>query len=284
MLQLASLGDGGEAEYEQRLANDELRHPLLVSLRRIQSKQQQHEAETDATDSSQTQSSQTQTSSEMLSAVVMEAAPCTFTEIPNDSIEAIHGLLAGSADISERLAVVPLDRLKYSHFYNMLADDKPVEKALVLLRFAQRGNGKQNASGFRIVTDRTSDATANAATELTKENCYVTVALCTVEKSPDFQTVKDSIAMAVISKVDSPLKPLQHAADLYIEAMEIVPKDDLANCINMMQQMQRFSNARSSDPTTSNEIAWQQRKCRRLQRYPTQAEVPAEDNSPATEL
>ena len=137
----------------------------------------------------------------------------------------------------------------------MLADDKPVEKALVLLRFTQRGNGKQNASGFRIVTDRTSDATANAATELTKENCYETVALCTVEKSPDFQTVKDSIAMAVISKVVPPSTPLQHAADLYIGAMELVLKDNLESCINMMQQMQRFSNGRSSDPSASNEIA-----------------------------
>ena len=33
MLQLASLEDGQDAEYEQRLKSDELRHPLLASLR-----------------------------------------------------------------------------------------------------------------------------------------------------------------------------------------------------------------------------------------------------------
>ena len=35
--------------------------------------------------------------------------------------------------------------------------------------------------------------------------------------------------MAVISKVVAPSKPLQHTADLYIEAMEPVKKDDIAS-------------------------------------------------------
>jgi hypothetical protein len=264
MLQLASLQNDQEKEYEELLATGELRHPLLASLRlHLQSKPQKSEPEATATEHSQTQSDN------ILSAVVVEAEPCTFTDIPDDSVEAIHGLFAGSAQASERLAAVPLDKLRPSPFYNMLADGKPVEKALTLLRFTQRGNGKQHAHGFRIVTERAQDATAGAATELTKENCYATVALCTIEKAPDFATAKDTTVMAVISKVVAPSKPLQHAADLYIEAMELVPKHDIASSMGMMRKLQRISNIQSADPASSSEVAWQQRKCRRLLRYPT---------------
>ena len=263
MLQLASLEN--EEEYEQLLATDELRHPLLASLRLlVQSKKpEKPEPEATATEHSQTQSTN------LLSSVVVESEPCTFTDIPDDSVEAIHGLFVGSAQTSERLAAVPLDKLRPSPFYNMLADGKPVEKALTLLQFSQRSSGKQHKHGFRIITERAQDATAGAATELTKENCYATVALCTVEKSPDFAVAKDAIAMAVISKVVAPSKPLQHAADLYIEAMEVVPKDDVASSMAMMRKLHRISNAQSADPATSSEVAWQQRKCRRLLRYPT---------------
>ncbi len=227
---------------------------------RLRSKSQQPEGEADATEPSQTQADN------VLSAVVVEAAPCTFTDIPNGSVEAIHALLAGSAETAERLAVMPLAKLKPSPFYNMLADGKPVEKALALLRFTQRGNGKQHAHGFRIITERTNDATADAATE----NCYATVALCTVEKSPDFLPKKDCTAMVVISKVIAPSKPQQHTADLYIEAMELVPKEDIPNCVDMMHKFQQISNALAADENAaSSEVAWQQRKCRRLVRYPT---------------
>ena len=151
----------------------------------------------------------------------------------------------------------------------MIADGKPVEKALTLLRFTQRSNGKQHAHGFRIVTERTQDATAGAAKELTKENCYATVALCTIKKALDFATAKDVTVMAVISKVVAPSEPLQHATDLYIEAMELVPKHDIASSMGMMRKLQRISNIQSADPASSSEVAWQQRKCRRLLRYPT---------------
>jgi len=264
MLQLASLENDKDKEYEQLLASDELRHPLLVSLRLLlQSKPENREQEATATEHSQTQSDN------KLSAVVVEVEPCTFTDIPDDSVDAIHSLFAGSAQTSERLAAVPLDKLRPSPFYNMLADDKPVEKALTLLRFTQRSNGKQHAHGFRIITERTQDATAGAATELTKESCYATVALCTIEKVPDFSAAKDATVMAVISKVVAPSKPLQHTADLYIEAMEPVKKDDIASSMGMMRKLQQISKVQSADPDTSCEIAWQQRKCRRLLRYPT---------------
>ena len=264
MLQLASLQNDQDKEYEQLLATDELRHPLLVSLRLLlQSKPENPAQEATATEHSQTQSDN------KLSAVVVEVEPCTFTDIPDDSVDAIHGLFAGSAQTSERLAAVPLDKLKPSPFYNMLADGKPVEKALTLLRFTQRSNGKQHAHGFRIITERTQDATAGDATEPTKENCYATVALCTVEKITDFSAAKGDTVMAVISKVVAPSKPLQHTADLYIEAMEPVKKDDIASSMGMMRKLQQISKVQSADPDTSCEIAWQQRKCRRLLRYPT---------------
>ena len=264
MLQLASLDDGQAQEYEKLVANDELRHPLLASLRlQMQTKTNKPEPEASATEPSQTQSDN------LLSSVVVEAVPCTFTDIPNDSVQAIHGLLAGCPQTIDRLAAVPLDKLKPSPFYNMLANGEPAAKALTLLHFTQRGNGKQLSHGFRIITERVQDPTADATTEFTNANQYATVALCTVEKVTDFSTAKDTTAIAVISKVVAPSKPQQHAADLYIEAMELVPKTDIPASVEMMRQLHRFSNIQSSDATTSSEVAWQQRKCRRLLSYPT---------------
>ena len=80
MLQLASLQDGQDEEYEHLLASDELRHPIIASLRlQIQCKPQKHEPETTSTEPSQTQSDN------VLSGVVVEAEPCTSTDIPNES-------------------------------------------------------------------------------------------------------------------------------------------------------------------------------------------------------
>jgi hypothetical protein len=70
-----------------------------------------------------------------------------------------------------------LGKLTPSPFYNMTADGTHVEKALTRLHFTQRSNGKQHAHGFRIITERAQDATAGAATELTKEKYYATVVL-----------------------------------------------------------------------------------------------------------
>ena len=131
-------------------------------------------------------------------------------------------------------------RLSLWLFYSMLADGRAVEKALTLLRFTQRSNSKQHAHGFRIITERTQEATAGAATELTKDNCYATVALCTVEEIPDFSAAKDTTVMAVICKVVAPSKTRQHTADLYIEAMEPVKKDDIASSRGMMRKLQHI--------------------------------------------
>ena len=260
MLQLAQLANDQTQEYEPQLANDELRHPILASLR-VQIKLK-------TTDAAATEHSQTQ-QNRRLDTVVVETMPCTVNDIPNDSVEAIHGLLAGCPPTSERLPAVSLDNLQPSPFYNMVADGEPADKALTLLRFTQRGNGKQLSNGFRIVTDRVQDATADVTTQATKANQYATVALCTVEKVTDFSTAKDTTAFAVISKVASPSKPDQHAADLYIEAMEVLPTNQTDAAVQMMKQLRRVSNVHHGDAATSSEAAWQQRKCRRLLRYPT---------------
>ena len=254
MLQLAQLSNDQGQEYESQLENNELRHPLLASLR-VQIKLK-------TTDAAATEHSQTQ-QNRLLSTVVVEAMPCTANDIPNDSVDAIHGLLAGCPPTSERLVAASLDNLQPSPFYNMLVDGDPADKALTLLRFTQRGNGKQLSNGFRIVTDRVEDATA----DLSKQ--YATVALCTVEKVPDFSTNKNTTAFAVISKVASPSKPDQHAADLYIEAMEDVPTNQIEAAVQMMKQLRRVSNVHHGDVATSPETAWQQRKCRKLLSYPT---------------
>ena len=264
MLQLASIPDGQAKDYQELIANDELRHPLLVSLRlHLHTKTKKSEPQDNATELSQSQGDN------ILSTVVVEAVPCTFTDIPNDSVEAIRGLLAGCPQTSERLAAFSLDKLEPSPFYNMLAAGEPIDKALTLLHFTQRGNGKQLAHGFRIVTERVRDATDGLTIEWTEVNQYATVALCTVEKVPDFSTPKDTTAIAVISKVVAPSKPEQHKADLYIESMEIVAKTDIPAAVRMMRQLQKFSSTHPGDPNTSSEAAWEQRKCRRLNRYPT---------------
>ena len=99
---------------------------------------------------------------------------------------------------------------------------------------------------------------------------YATVSLCTVEKVPDFTSAKDSVFIAVICKMVEPSKPEQHVADMYIETMESVPKDEIAASVEMMRQLHRVSSMHRGDAATSSEAAWQQRKCRRLLRYPTQ--------------
>ena len=75
--------------------------------------------------------------------------------------------------------------------------------------------------------------------------------------------------MAVISKVVPPAKPDQHAADLYIEAMELIEKASENTAVQLMCQLQRVASMQLGDAKVSDTTAWQQRKCRRLVRYPT---------------
>jgi hypothetical protein len=262
MLQLAQIPKGEHQMYKDQHAAGELRHPVLSSVRvRIKKKGDgQSTIQSDATEHSQP------SDNTILSAMAVEAEPCNWTEIPNDSVDAIHGLLAaGPSATSERLAATTLQKLKPSPFYNMLADGEPSDKALVLLKFTQRSNGKQILNGFRIVTDLVEDACDASAQER-----YGTIACCTPEKSTDFTAARNSLALAVICKVMNPSKE-QHAADLYIETMEPIASEHKDQVIAMVTQLQRVSTVNHGNAATSTEAAWQQRKCRCLQRYPTQA-------------
>ena len=260
MLALAGLQDGMESEYEQRVENDELRHTSLLSSLRVRIKKTSVPYTADAASGN---SQESHAATEQMSAIVVEAEPCTLTNIPNDSVEAIHGLLAALAPTSDRLATVFLHRLQPSPFYNMMADSEAADKSLALLKFTQRTSGKQICNGYRIVSERVQDAT-----NPTDTNQYGTIALCTVETSPDYTAKKDTVAICVLSKVTAPSNTI-HAVDLYIEAMEVVPATEVQPAIEMMCQLQRASAIHRGDATGSIEAAWEQRKCRRLCRYPT---------------
>ena len=80
---------------------------------------------------------------------------------------------------------------------------------------------------------------------------------------------KDTVCIAVISKVVAPAKPEHHAVNLYIEAMETQPKAYVAAAMDMMRQLQKVASMQRGDATTSATAAWQQQKCRRMLRYPT---------------
>ena len=98
---------------------------------------------------------------------------------------------------------------------------------------------------------------------------YGTIACCTPEKSTDFTAARNSHALAIVCKVMMPSKQ-QHTADLYIESMEPIPNDRVDQVIAMIKQLQRVSAVNHGNAATSTEAAWQQRKCRRMQRYPSQ--------------
>ena len=263
MLELAQLQPDESEIYKEQHANGELRHPVLACVRvRVQKKK---EATVYKAENDEQVTSQADATEHRLSVIAVEAEPCTFIEIPNDSVDAIHGLVAaGPTATSERLAATTLRNLKPSPFYNMEADEEPADKALVLLKFTQRSVGKQILNGFRIVSDHVEDACDTSTGER-----YGTIACCTPEKSTDFTAAKGSYAMAIVCKVMTPSKQ-QHTTDLYIESMEPIPSDRVAQAIAMVKQLQRVSTVNHGNAATSTEAAWQQRKCRRMQRYPTQ--------------
>ena len=98
---------------------------------------------------------------------------------------------------------------------------------------------------------------------------YGAIACCTPEKSTDFTAARNTHAIAIVCKVMTPSKE-QHTADLYIESMEPISDDRVDQVIAMVKQLQRVSTVNHGNAATSTEAAWQQRKCRRMQRYPTQ--------------
>ena len=73
-----------------------------------------------------------------------------------------------------------------------------------------------------------------------------------------------------VSKVQAPEKP-EHTADLCIEAMDPVHDNQKTDAVNMLQKLEDISQFNRDNAVTSDRVACQQRKCRRLQRYPTYA-------------
>ena len=172
----------------------------------------------------------------------------------------------GGPPSTERLVTATLQEIAHSPFYNMTVAGEPAEKALVLLHFTQRSIGAQQSGGFRVVTDNVIDGSdlAPAAEQLK----FGIVARCTIERCPDFTAMKASHAVAVICKATLPAKP-QHALDLYIEAMEVFAKDQIHPVRETLAKLRSVAAAARTDAEPSVEKAFQQRKCRRLLRYPT---------------
>ena len=138
ILSLANQEESDPTKYVAALNAHEIKHPLLASLRvRVK--------KSEITDHSH------------INTLVVEATAVCWgaaAEIPNDSVNALHGLLAtGGPPSSERLVAATLPEIAHSPFYNMTVASEPAERALVLLHFAQRSVGAQKSGGFRVVTD-----------------------------------------------------------------------------------------------------------------------------------
>jgi len=242
-------------QYVAALNADEIKHPLLASLRvRVK--------KSEKTDDSH------------INTLVVEATPVCWdadAEIPNDSVNALHGLQAtGGPPSSERLVAATLQEIAPSPFYNMTVAGEPAEKAFVLLHFTQRSFGAQNAGGFRVVTDNVLDGSVlPKSDEPAAEQLKVgIVARCTVARCPDFTASKASYAVAVVCKATLPAKP-QHALDLYIEAMEVLSKEQIRPMRETLVKLRSVAAAAKTETEPAVETAFQQRKCRRLLRYPT---------------
>ena len=65
---------------------------------------------------------------------------------------------------------------------------------------------------------------------------YSTIALCCVERSPGFISLKGAIVLAVVSKVLGPSHET-HTADLHIEAMETIPREHKENTVALMLEL-----------------------------------------------
>ena len=91
------------------------------------------------------------------------------------------------------------------------------------------------------------------------------VARCCVERCPDFTATKAGYALAVVCKATLPAKP-QHALDLYIEAMEVLSKEQTSLVRETLAKL------RSVAAAASTETAFRR------------AGVPAEEVSPSAPL
>ena len=268
MLSLAGLQRGDQETYERKAREGELQYPILSSLRvRVQRKSAVNVA---ASSKPHACWNPSRTDGE-LSVVVVEAATQDIEAPPNTSVADVYALVAGLPQCTDRLAFSPLCDLSPSPFHNLLAGDCTVDKVLVLLRSTQKSVGKQLAGGFRLLTDMVCDAT-----DTESEHKYGVIAYCTFETSPSFtfppppRGTQSIIALAVVSKVAAPQNP-EHKADLFIEAMEKIETADTDAIVRTLKHMQRHGRApqATGDEAVASSPPWQQRKCRKMGRYPT---------------
>ena len=194
--------------------------------------------------------------------------------IPQESLQSLHTLLSHCTLGSDRLLAIPLSNLQPAPFSNMTAsigDGKPLslEKCITLLHFTKPTNGKPHPGGIRMVGEKVQDATAVGPDS---RKYYGTVALSSFEKMGDFHISEGgTTVIAVITRVTAAAYSEKHAADLHIETMQRIQADSLPKAVHMMQQMQSIAEMRAADPSTSNEVAERQVKCRRLLRWPTES-------------
>ena len=88
------------------------------------------------------------------------------------------------------------------------------------------------------------------------------------ERCPDFTAAKASYAVAVVCEATPPAKS-QHGLDLYIEAVEVLSKDQTSYARETHAKLRSIAAAHRTESEPSKEKAFQQRKCRRLLRYTT---------------
>ena len=229
MLELAGLAEADEQAYEDKLAAGEIAYPLLASVRVRVQKRKASEGDTIGPPTDE------------IGAIVMEATPMSFEHAPSAAIEPINAFLGTLPQATDRLAMVPLARLKHSPFYNMVVDPcETCEKALVLLRATQKSIGKNLMGGFRLQTDNVTDAG-----DTDNQNKYRTIAHCTVENVTNFTMQpsktgsKSCVAFAILSKVCPPSDANPHTADLHIEALQIVHEDDIDKAVATVKELQR---------------------------------------------
>ena len=70
---------------------------------------------------------------------------------------------------------MPLHKLKPSPFYNMIANNRPVDKILAILHFTQRSFSKQHANTIRMVSSHVRDASAEENTTADTLNSFGTI-------------------------------------------------------------------------------------------------------------
>ena len=261
MCQCANLPEAETAEYKGRVRSNEIQHQILMSLR-INLKARTIET---ATKDEEEAAKSTQTD-----AIVVEAGPVDTESCPNTTTRILmHGMLSADDPNTERMVSVPLAKLTFSAFYNMSANGNGAEKALALLRFPDNSVGKALQSGYRITSDRVTDFTDDSSTEISNQNSYGVIALCSFEKAILFRAQKDEVHLVVISKVVKPSKPHLHKADLQIEAMQKIDKTEWGGYKRQVISLQQVTNVSRGDDLTTEQEAVTANKCARLGRHPT---------------